>query len=102
MGAYLDGEVHGGGGRQTADTDTGDVLGDGRLLEGSGVGSTGGGIDHGGQGTSAVLVDLVEGHGDGAVVGSGGETRCSTRTGSGSYRVLDSALGGLGAFAAAG
>ena len=74
MGAYLDGEVHGGGGRQTADTDTGDVLGDGRLLEGSGVGSTGGGIDHGGQGTSAVLVDLVEGHDDGAIGAGGRET----------------------------
>ena len=74
MGAYLDGEVHGGGGRQTADTDTGDVLGDGRLLEGSGVGSTGGGIDHGSQGASAVLVDLVEGHGDGAIGAGGRET----------------------------
>jgi len=76
----LDGEVLDGGGGETSNTDTGDVLHDGCVLEGGGVGASGGGVDLGGQGTGTVLVDLVEGHGDGAVVGSGGKTRCGSST----------------------
>ena len=98
----LDGEVGGGSSGETANADTRDVLGDLCILECGGVGSARGGVDLGGERASTVLVDLVEGHGDGAIVGSGGETRCSTRTSGGSHRVLDSALRGLGAFAAAG
>jgi hypothetical protein len=100
LGAYLDGEVHGGGGRQTTDADAGDVLGNGRLLEGSGVGSAGGGVDHGGQGAGAVLVDLVEGHGDGAIVAGGGETRRGTRASCGSDTSFLGALCGLGSSSA--
>jgi hypothetical protein len=85
----LDGEVLDGGSGKTADTDTGNVLGNGSLLEGSGVGTAGGGVDHGGQGTSAVLVDLVEGHADGTIIGSGRETRRGTGTsGSGNTCLL--------------
>jgi hypothetical protein len=94
--AYLDGEVHNRGGRKTTDTDSGNVLGDGGLLEGSGVGSAGGGIDGSGQRASTVLVDLVEGHGDGAIISSGGETLGSTRASSGGDTSLSSTLGSLG------
>lgn len=95
--AYLDGEVHRGGGGKTTDTDSGDVLGDSGLLEGSGVSSTRGRIDGSSQGTSTVLVDLVEGHGDGAVIGSGRKTRGSTLASSGGDTSLRGTLGGLGA-----
>ena len=93
--AYLDGEVRGGSSGETTNADTRDILGDLGILEGSGVGSTRGGIDLGGERASTVLVDLVEGHGDRAIVSGGGKTRGSTRTSSGSHGVLDSALGGL-------
>ena len=101
-GAYLDGEVHGGGGGQTTDANAGDVLGDGRLLEGGGVGAARGGVDHGGQGAGAVLVDLVEGHGDGAIVGGGRETRRGTLASSGSDTRLTGTLCGLGSSSTAG
>jgi hypothetical protein len=93
----LDGEVHDGSGRETSNTDTGDVLGDSGVLEGGRVSSTGGSVDLSGQGTGTVLVDLVEGHGDGAVIGSGGKTRGrSSACGSGNT-LLSSSLGSLGA-----
>lgn len=76
----LDGEVLDGGGGETSNADTGDVLHDCCVLEGGGVGTSRGGVDLGGQGTGTVLVDLVEGHGDGAVVGSGGQTRGGSGT----------------------
>lgn len=93
---YLDGEVHNRGGRETTNTNTRDVLGDSGVLESSRVGTTGGSVDLSSQGTSAVLVDLVESHGDGAVVGSGRETRRSTLTSSSGDTLLSSTLGGLG------
>jgi hypothetical protein len=77
----LDGEVHGRCGRQTADADARDVLGDLCVLEGGGVGAARGGVDLGGQRAGTVLVDLVECHGDGAVVGGGGEARGGTDAG---------------------
>lgn len=88
---HLDGngEVGGGGSRETANANAGNVLGDLSVLEGTGVSAAGGGIDLGSQGASAILVDLVEGHLDGAIIGSGGETRGSHTSGS-----LDSSLGG--------
>ena len=45
----LDGEVGGSGSGETANTDTGDVLGDLGILECSGVGTARGGVDLGGE-----------------------------------------------------
>jgi hypothetical protein len=91
-----DGEVHGLGSGETADADTWDVLGDGCGLEGTRVGSTGGGVDHGGQGSGTVLVDLVEGHLDGSVVRGGGHARGGSDTCCGLDGGLLGAGGGLG------
>ena len=95
----LDGKVHGGGSGQAADADAGHVLGDGSVLEGGGVGAARGGVDLCGERAGAVLVDLVEGHGDGAVVGSGGEARGGALAGGGGDALLSGALGRLGACA---
>jgi hypothetical protein len=94
--AYLDGEVHDSSGRETTDTDSGNVLGNLCILEGSGIGSAGSGINGRSQRSSAVLVDLVEGHRDGTVVGSGGKTLGGTLASSSGNTSLGSALRGLG------
>lgn len=96
-GGHLDSdrEVHDGGGRKTTDSDTGNVGGDIGALESGGVSATGGSIDVGGERTSTVLVDLVEGHGKGAVIGSGGHT-AGSGTGSSLDTSLAGTLGGLG------
>lgn len=90
-----DGEVHGLGSGETANANTGNVLGDLGGLEGSGVGATGGRVNVSGERASAVLVDLVEGHLDGAVILSGGETGGSSHTGGGLDGSLLGACGGL-------
>ena len=64
----LEGEVGVGRGGDTGEAEAGDIGGDLGGLEGADLGAAGGGVHHGGQGARAVLVDLVEGHGDGAVV----------------------------------
>jgi hypothetical protein len=87
-----DGEIHRGSGRETADADTWHVLGDFSGLECSGVGSAGGGVDGSGQGTGAVLIDLVEGHLDCSVVGACGHAGGGSCAGCG----LDASLGGAG------
>lgn len=92
-----DGEVHGGSAGETTDADAGNVLGHLSILEGSGVSAAGGGIDGGGQGTSTVLVDLVEGHLQGAIILGGGQTLSGGHTGGGLDSGLLGTLGGLGA-----
>lgn len=92
-----DGEVHGLGSGETANAKAGDVLGDLSGLEGSGVGATGGRVNVGGERTGTVLVDLVEGHLDGSVILSGGETGGSSHTGGGLDGGLLGAGGGLDA-----
>lgn len=94
---HLDGEVGGGGGRDTGD-EAGHVLGDLGLLEGGHVGAARGAVDHGLEGTGAVLVDLAEGHVDGAVLVGGGHARA----GSGAGHGLDHGLWGAGALLALG
>jgi hypothetical protein len=63
-----DGEVHCCCSGETTDTDAWYVLGDGCGLEGGWVSSAGCAIDAGGERTGTILVDLVEGHGDGSVI----------------------------------
>lgn len=92
-----DGEVHGLGTRETANANARDVLGDLSVLEGSGVLATRGRVDGSGERASAVLVDLVEGHGDGAVILGGGQAGGGSHTGGGLDGGLGGALGGLGA-----
>jgi hypothetical protein len=92
----LDWEIHDGGSGETANADTWNVGGDLCGFEGSDVSSTGGTVDHGGEGSSTVLVDLVEGH-----LYDTGVTACWHAVGDTSSRSsldtsLDSALGGLG------
>lgn len=60
-GGHLDlhGEFGGGCKRDTLDTETGDVLCDLSLLESRLLGSAGGAVDISGEGTSAILVDLM-------------------------------------------
>ena len=70
----LDGEVSSGDGRETANTNSWNVLCDLRVLEGTGVGATGCAVDLGGEGTGTVLIDLVERHGDSTIVCAGWET----------------------------
>lgn len=94
-----DGEVHGLGSGETANANTGDVLGDLSSLEGSGVGATGGRVNVSGERASTVLVDLVEGHLDGTVILSGGQAGGSSHTSGGLDGGLLSAGGGLGAAA---
>src|SRR5690242_15358247 len=94
--AYLDGEVHNSGGRKTTNTDSRNVLGDSGVLESSRVGTGGGGIDLSSQGAGTVLVNLMEGHGDGTIISSGGETLGGTLTSSSSNTSLVGTLGGLG------
>lgn len=91
-----DGEVHGGSTRETANADAGNILGHLGLLEGSGVLATRGSVDGSGQGTGTVLVDLVEGHLQGAIILSGGQTLGGGHTSGGLDGGLLSALGGLG------
>lgn len=105
----VDGEVGGLGSRQTANANTGHVLGDLGVLEGAGVGTTGSGVNLGSQGTGTVLVDLVEGHGDGAVVRGGGQTGSGSHTSGGldggllgAGRGLGTAVGSTGQVGAAG
>jgi len=97
-GGHLDGdwEVHSLGGGETANADTWDVLGDGCGLEGGGVASAGGGVDSCGEGSGTVLVDLVEGHGDGSVVSGRGHARGGSNTGGGLDTGLCGARGGQG------
>jgi hypothetical protein len=92
---HLDGEVHDGRGAEASNANTGHVLGNLCGLEGCGVGAARGSVDHCGQRTSAVLVDLVECHGDCAVVGRGREAGRGARTGGGSDARLRGTLGGL-------
>lgn len=94
---HLDGngEVGDGSSRQTANANAGNILGDFSILEGSGVGTAGGGIDGSGKRTSTVLVDLVEDHLDGTIIGSGGHTSGGSASG-GLDGSLLSTLGGLG------
>lgn len=91
----LYGEVGSGSPGETADTDSRNVLGDLCGLEGARVGSTRTWINISGQGTSAVLVDLVEGHSDSAIVGAGGQAGGSTLSSSCGDTRLGSAFGGL-------
>lgn len=93
---YLDGEVHGGGGRETANANARHVLDDGGLLEGCGVSAAGARVDGGSQGAGAVLVDLVEGHADGAIISGGWETRGSASARGGGDTLFNGALGRLG------
>lgn len=86
----LDGEVGVGGEGQTLDAEARDVSGDLSALESLLLGAAGGAVDIGGHGTGAILVDLAEGHGDGAVVGAGGHALGGTHTSSGG----DAGLGG--------
>jgi len=74
----LDWEVGGLGGGETANANTWHVRGDLCVLERRCVGTSGCGVDLGGQWAGTVLVDLVEGHGDLAAVGAGWETGRST------------------------
>ena len=69
----LDWEVSGLGSGETTEANAGHVLGDLGILECGWVSATGGGVNLSGQWASTVLVDLVEGHGDGAIVGAGWE-----------------------------
>ena len=69
------------------------------LLEGVGVGTARGGVDVGRERTSTVLVDLVEGHGDGALIVGGWETSSLTLARRGSDSILRSALRSLGTLA---
>jgi len=94
-----DGEVHGLGCGETANADTWDVLGDIGTLEGSGVGSTGGGIDGGGERACTILVDLVEGHLDGSVISACGHAGDGTLAGGGLDCGLRGASWGLGSSA---
>jgi len=93
-GWHLDGdwEIHGGCGGETTDADTWDVLGDLSGLEGSGISSSGGGINRCGQWASTILVDLVEGHLDGSILSGSWHTGCGTSTSCG----LDGSLLGSG------
>lgn len=91
----LDGEVLDRGARETTDANAGNVLGHLGFLEGGRVGAARGAVDGSGQGASTILVDLVEGHGDGAVVGAGGHARGGASAGSLGNTFLSSALGGL-------
>jgi hypothetical protein len=94
---HLDGEVRGSCGRDTGD-EARDVLGDLGLLEGGHVGATRGAVDHGLEGPGAVLVDLAEGHIDGAVLVGGGQTLA----GAGAGHSLDHGLWGASALGALG
>lgn len=92
-----DGEVHDLRSRQTTNSDAGNVLGDLRILEGSGVLTTGGGVNLGGEGTGTVLVDLVEDQLDLAIVGTRGHALGGGHTSGGLDGSLLGAGGGLGA-----
>jgi len=91
----LDGEVGGAGSGETADADARDVLGDLGVLERSWVRTGGGGVDLSSKWASTVLVDLVEGHGDGAVIGTGWETLRGTSACGLGNTLLSGALGGF-------
>ena len=54
----MDGEVGGGGAREAANAEAGDVRNNLGGLESGGVGAAGGAVDGGGEGSGAVLVDL--------------------------------------------
>lgn len=97
MKTYLDGEVHGGCCGQSSNANTRHILGNGRVLERRWVGSAGCRVDLGGERAGTVLVDLVESHGDCAIVGGGGKTRRCTSTGGSGNTCLGRALGCLGA-----
>lgn len=69
----LDWEVSGSGGRDTSH-ETWDILGDLGLLESSWVSSSRCCVNHGGEWSGTILVDLVEGHADFTGVAGGWET----------------------------
>lgn len=93
----LDVEVGVCGETETSD-EAGDVVGDVGSLEGRHLGASRGAVDHGLEGTGAVLVDLAVGDGHGAVVGGGGEAGGSALAGGGG----DVDLLGLGRLLACG
>jgi len=88
-------EVGGLGSRETANSDAGNVLGDFSILERSWVGTSGCGIDLGGQWAGTILVDLVEGHGDLTAVGAGWQTSGSTLASGLGNTLFGGALGSL-------
>ena len=92
----LDWEVCGGDGGKAANADAGNVLCYLRVLEGAGVGAAGCAVDLRGEGTGTVLVDLVECHSDGAVVGAGGKAAGLAGSGGGGDTTFGCALACLG------
>lgn len=94
----LDRKVGGAGSRE-AKSNTGNVLCDLSLLECSRVGATRSWVDISSQGASAVLVDLVVGHRDGAIVRAGRKTRSGAGTGSFGDTCLRGAISSLFALA---
>lgn len=87
-----DGEVHGLCCGETTDADTWDILGNSGCelldhvremwkwrkltgLECGDISSSGCGVNHCGQWSSTILVDLVEGHGESSIISGGWETR---------------------------
>lgn len=91
------GEVHGLSSGQTANAEAGNVLGDLSILEGTGVCAARGGVNGSSERAGTVLVDLVEGHGDGAIIAGGGQALGGGHTSGGLDGGLAGALGGLGA-----
>jgi len=91
----LDWEVGGLSCGETANANTWDVLGDLCVLERSWVSASGCWVDLGGQWTSTVLVDLVEGHGDLTAVRASWETSGSTLTSGLGDTLFGSSLGCL-------
>lgn len=91
----LDGEVHHGSAAETANANAGNVLGDLGLLEGRGVGASRGGVDLSLERAGAVLVDLVVGQGDFAIVRAGRHARGGALAGGRLDTSLGRALGGL-------
>lgn len=96
------GEVHGLGSREAGNAEAWNVGGDLGLLESRDVLATRSGVDVGGQGASAVLVDLVEDNVDGAIIVGGRETLGGSDTCGSLDTSLLGALGGAGATAGAG
>jgi hypothetical protein len=93
----LDGEVGGGDGRETAEADARNVLRHLGVLERGGISTARCAVDGGLEWTGTVLVDLVEGHGDGSVIRAGWETGARARASSSRDTRLRGALCGLAA-----